>query len=819
MEKVYLNGEWEWRIADGDSWYIGTVPGSVINDSLENKLIADPYYRTNEYKAYDLFENDYEYIKTFALTEHDILADKINLVCEGLDTLAEIRINGSFLEKTDNMHRKWVLDCKEYLQAGDNHIVIKFLSPNKFIWEKFTSGDISYAPTGCRSGNNYLRKGHFMFGWDWGPSLADAGIFRDIYFEFYNEKINDVYMSQNHTEDGTVIVGFSVSLDGMVLEKGLNLNISLTSPDQTEVLTKNLRVTESKVKTAIEVENPLLWWPKGYGEQPLYKVDIALNGEHGRIDEYKAFIGLRQITVRQNADKWGREFAITVNGTAIFAMGANYIPEDNILSRVTYKRTEELIKRCAEANFNCIRVWGGGYYPDDYFYDICDRYGMVVWQDFMFACNIYALSEGFEESVYKEAADNIRRIRHHACLGLWCGNNEMEVGWECWGGVVSHHPKYKADYIKIFEYIIPKALKEYDPDRFYHPSSPSSGGSFDNPNDENRGDVHYWDVWHGSKPFEEYRKFYFRFCSEFGFQSFPSIKTVKTFTMPEDRNIFTEVMESHQKNGTANGQILYYISQNYLYPKDFDSLLYISQVLQARAIKYGVEHWRRHRGRCMGALFWQLNDCWPVASWACIDYYGRLKALYYEAKRFFAAKAVTALDEGSKITYFAHNESMEAYEGFLSVALRDNDFNIIYESKTEIKVNALSVKEVITVDYSEYLNERNKNNVFASYALVVGNETVSSGTNIFVVPKHYNYIKPRYITELTQTGKRFLLNIKTDVYACFVEVQFTEADIVLSDNFFDISTPDGVTVYFECESITVDELKEQINLRSIADSF
>lgn len=298
---------------------------------------------------------------------------------------------------------------------------------------------------------------------------------------------------------------------------------------------------------------------------------------------------------------------------------------------MTPERTYSLLKQAKDANFNCIRVWGGGNYPYDSFWDACDELGLVVWEDFMFACAVYDLTEEFEETITAEFIDNIKRIRHHASLGLWCGNNEMEM-FVAQGNWVSR-PKEKSDYVKMYEYIIPKVLKEYDPNTFYWPASPSSGGAFDDPNDENRGDVHYWDVWHGNKPITEYRKFYFRYVSEFGFQSFPSLKTVETFTEPEDRNIFSYVMEKHQRNKTANGKIMNYMEQTFLYPNDFDTTLYASQLLQAEAIRYGVEHFRRNRGRCMGTVIWQLNDCWPVASWSSIDYCGRMEgaALLCEA--------------------------------------------------------------------------------------------------------------------------------------------------------------------------------------------
>ena len=390
------------------------------------------------------------------------------------------------------------------------------------------------------------------------------------------------------------------------------------------------------------------------------------------LDVWERTIGLRTVTVCTDADEWGNQFAFVVNGQKIFAMGANYIPEDNLLGHLSEERSERLIRDCARANFNCIRIWGGGYYPEDYVYDACDRYGILVWQDLMFACNVYDLNDEFEANILAETADNVKRIRHHACLGLWCGNNEMEWGWRDWGRLEGHRPKYKADYTKIFEMLLPRLVKQVDDQTYYWLSSPSSGGSFDDPNDFNRGDNHYWEVWHSNKPFTEYRDFYFRFCSEFGFQSFPGKKTLDSFSLPEDQNIFSEVMESHQKNGLANTKIFSYISGYYKYPKDMESIAYISQILQLKAIQYGVEHWRRNWGRCMGSIYWQLNDCWPVASWASIDYYGRWKALHYGAKRFYARFMATACEKeelSTEIDYYIHNESFEERKAVLRVRL------------------------------------------------------------------------------------------------------------------------------------------------------
>lgn len=415
-------------------------------------------------------------------------------------------------------------------------------------------------------------------------------------------------------------------------------------------------------------------------------------------------IGLRQIGVRREKDSYGESFAHEVNGITIFAMGADYIPQDNIFGRITPKRTRKLLENCAEANFNIIRVWGGGYYPEDDFLDACDELGLLVWQDFMFACAVYELTDAFEENITAEFIDNIKRIRNHACLALWCGNNEMEMFVA--GGGWGNSPKQMGDYFKMYEYIIPKLLKKYDPDTFYWPASPSSGGGFDNPNDESRGDVHYWDVCHGGKPITEFRKFYFRYASEFGFQSFPSIRTIESFTLLEDRNPFSYVMEKHQRNNGANGKLMAYMEQEFLYPMSMETAVYASQVLQAEAIRNAAEHFRRYRGRCMGAIYWQLNDIWPGISWFSIDYYGRWKALHYYAKRFFAPVLLSCEEESmmtqerninaenvsfrKSVRFNVSNETRQAKKAEIRWNVRKNDGSVLREERTELEVSALT---------------------------------------------------------------------------------------------------------------------------------
>lgn len=495
----------------------------------------------------------------------------------------------------------------------------------------------------------------------------------------------------------------------------------------------------------------------------------------------------------KHSDSYKSEFAHMVNGVKFFAMGADYIPEDNILARTNRERTFRLIRQCVDANFNCIRVWGGGLYPSDDFYDACDEMGLVVWQDFMFACANYRLTRAFEENILAELRDNVRRLRHHASLGLWCGNNEMEMFVKKgeWGA----KNEIRSDYVKMYEYLFPRLLETEDPDRFYWPASPSSGGGFDEPNDENRGDVHYWDVWHGNKPFTEYRKFYFRYLSEFGFQSFPSLRTVESFTLPEDRNVFSYIMEKHQRNASANGKIMNYMEQTFLYPNDLDTLIYASQLLQGEAIRYGVEHFRRNRGRCMGAIYWQLNDCWPVASWASIDYFGRWKALHYYARRFFSPLLLSCEEEGllsqtmntnaepfpvrKSIRLNVANESMYTRNVTVKWQLRDRDSSVIREGNRDLEVKPLTC---IWLDKEE-LDDAKLYENYVSYQLYEEGREVSGGTVLFCAPKHFRFLDPQL--QISADGDE--ITVRAAHYAKSVEIRNGNDDLILSDNFFDLN--------------------------------
>lgn len=790
-EQVNLGGAWRMREADSQTWHSAHVPGSVYADLMADGTMPDPFWRENELDAFERMKKDYVYQRAFTVTEAQLAHAHVELVCEGLDTLAHVSLNGREIAFADNMHITWVWDVKEQLHAGENTLEIRFDSPILYCAKKAEEAP-GWESSDATPGFRHLRKAHCMFGWDWGPRLPDAGIWRPIFLRTWDTaRLENALMLPAH-HDGVVDVTIRPEIAG---ESAWSAEI--TAPDGEVIIIPETTAAEQ----VIAIQNPQLWWPNGLGKQPLYRVTVRLAAGDTRTWR----IGLRTMTVSREKDEWGEEFCHVVNGVKVFAMGADYIPEDNILARVTPERTRRLLEDCKAANFNAIRVWGGGYYPDDAFYDICDELGLLVWQDLMYACAFYDLTPDFERSIRVETHQNVARLRHHASLALICGNNEMEMfmagansalinhrTWE----FVPTYPHHITDYVKMFEYILPAIVKETAPQTYWWPASPSSGGNFDAPNDENRGDNHYWDVWHGEKPFTEYRKFFFRYASEFGFQSFPCLKSVEQFTLPDDRNIFSRVMERHQRNQAANGKILSYLSQTFRYPNSFDDLLYASQLMQAEAIRYGVEHWRRNRGRCMGAIIWQLNDIWPVASWASIDYYGRWKALHYAAKRFFAPVMISAEEEGElsqnpKINEYhpapleksfrlnVCNETLRDVTGEVVWALRTPDGAIVRQNQQTLTIPAMSAKWLDKVDCAD----ASLTGHYVSFAFVVDDVALSEGTCIFCAPKHFEFVDPRLTVETCGDT----LVVTSHAYAKQVWLESEDADLLLDDNAFDMN--------------------------------
>ena len=837
MIRQILCDGWKMRRIGDESFEGAVVPGSVYTDLLRNGKMEDPFFKDHEKQALDRMNDDYEYVTVFACQEELLACEKIFLRFEGVDTIADVYLNGILIGSPHNMHRIWEYEVKDLLMPEDNLLCVIFHSPTKYIAEAYRRRP-TRGTEDAMDGFVHIRKAHFMFGWDWGAHLPDAGLFRPVWLLGAGKaRIDSVYITQKHGMDHVELL-FDIKIQNLFQSKDSigrsnvdrsndGYRCSSVSESHSEELHYEVRLTDpdgnmictEEAPASVQISDPRLWWPNGYGKQELYTVEVILKAGTSIIDSWKKRIGLRTITMDTQEDEWGKKFACQVNGVDIFSMGADYIPEDHLLPRVTPQTTRVLLEKAKWANFNTIRVWGGGYYPDDWFYDLCDELGLVVWQDFMFACAVYDLTPEFEENIRAEFVDNIRRLRHHACLGLWCGNNEMEsfVGERCsW----VTKPEEVRDYLFMYERIIPGILAKEDPNAFYWPSSPSSGGSFDDPQDSGRGDVHYWDVWHGNKPFSEYRKYCFRYLSEFGFQSFPAKKTIETISDdPADYNIFSYIMEKHQRNAGANGKIMQYMQQTFRYPSSFETVLYASQLLQAEAIRYGVEHFRRNRGRCMGAVYWQLNDCWPVASWSSVDHCGRLKALHYYARRFFAPLMISCEEQGlitsgkdlnrqhfdefeRSIRLNVVNESIREACVTVRWYLRDAKAEILRKEETELTVPALSSVWLEKTQLPEIDIFRE----YVSFELEKDGQICSGGTVIFSYPKYFRYEDPH----LRYNVRGNTITVRADAYARSVEIQNDQEDLILSDNYFDLNA-DARTV-----TVQSGELKG-LRLRSVYD--
>jgi len=784
----------------------GTIPGSMYSFLLNNNLIEDPYYRDNEYKALELSHHDYTFERKF---DFEKTGDEVVLRFEGLDTFCDIYLNGKKVGQSDNMHVTYEFDVTDVLKNGENTLTVECHQTLDYIREKSEELDLYFGGRHTLRGFAYIRKAHCMYGWDWGPFLPDMGIWRPVSLIVKDSaRITELHITQRH-EKCKVYITPNVKTD-----KEANTRVTLTAPNGKSVVIK--------ANEEHEVESPELWWPHGLGAQPLYTVTAEVVNGTKILDTCTKRIGLRSLKLIRKKDKWGESFAHECNGIQFFAMGADYVPEDNIISRCNRARSEVLLKRCVDANFNAIRVWGGGYYPDDYFFDICDELGLVVFFDMAFACTLYFPDEKMMESIKVEVRQNLERLRHHPSIAIVCGNNEVEG---CHAGS-SERMAQKAlveRNIELFEDVIASIANDVCPEIPYIHTSPVTAGRFIDPNNENFGDSHYWEVWHSGKPFTEYRNHHFRYLSEFGFQSFPCEKTVNQFTLPEDRNVFSRVMEQHQRNTAANGKIVSYISDTFLYPTDFGTLLYTSQLLQAEAMRYGVEHLRRERGRCMGTLYWQLNDIWPVASWASIDYYGRLKALHYYAKRFYSPVLISCRETGEKTTrpyvilepglydyetkaeLTITNDTLSEFVGTVRSYLRDSYGTILESFEEKVKVAPLSALPLCERDF----NKTDVSSNYYSYELVDNSGSiVSSGTVLFTAPKHFNFKNPELEAELE--GDEIVIRAKA--YAKSIEIYSDETDFILSDNFFDMNAGEVRVKVLEGEAKNI-KLRSVYNIR------
>jgi beta-mannosidase len=824
MQIQPLTGKWQFQQRGAEDWLPANVPGSVHTDLMANGRIPDPFVADNEKRVQWVAEADWVYRTIFTCTRGLLSEEKVLLVCDGLDTLATVFLNGHELGHTDNMFRRYQWEIKPLLNAkGANDLTITFSSPVKYAAEKQAIRPLP-GVTQAIPGGPHLRKAPCQFGWDWGPQLPPIGIWKDIRLEGYSGgRLAEVHLRQDHSgEKVAVEVRVAVQRWG---KEPLAAVVRITAPDG-GIFEKEMAITaqdEGIVK--VPIPKPELWWPNGYGGQPLYQVEVSLlrrDVPKARpLDRHRYKVGLRTIELRQKEDQWGRSFVFVVNGRPIFVKGSNWIPADSFPTRITGEHLEGLIRSAAEMHQNMLRVWGGGFYEEERFYDLCDRYGILVWQEFIFSCSIYPLdSSEFLENVRVEVVENVRRLRHRASLALWCGNNEMEWGWVDWNWKRPELQALKDAYDRFFHHTLPAWCQAEDPDRSYWPSSPSSDTPFDNPNGQRQGDSHYWDVWHGRKPFTSYREQYPRFMSEFGFQALPPLATIRTYADEADWNMTSYIMEQHQKNASGNSIMVGQMLDTFRLPKDFVSLVYLSMALQAEGIRYGVEHWRRHPDRVAGTLYWQLNDCWPVASWSSLDYFGRWKALHYAARHFYAPLMLSIEDKPPEQGVYVSNDLLEPWDGTVRWSLETLAGEVLASGQSPVKAAPQAATQVCRLDFSDRVSDDTIRMLVFIAELWQGDRFVTRQTAGFAPIKHLSLADPAVTVDLRREKGQLIIELKSRTLALLVEVSLTGADVVFSDNYFNL--PPGRIALISCPlpaGWTLSRARKAFRLRSVYDSY
>jgi beta-mannosidase len=823
---IPLHTGWTFRRSGERAWHTATVPGCVHTDLLDNQLIEDPFYRDNEKKLQWIGKTDWEYETTFRVAPGVLARRNVELVFRGLDTYATVTLNGVPVLSADNMFREWRADCKGALRAGRNVLRVVFRSPINEVLPRMR--EIGYElPAVNDQGEKtspYTRKAPYHYGWDWGPRFVTSGIWRPVTLEAWDEvRIADFHVAQRELDREKAVLVAAVEL---VSAAGGSARVVITDADGRAIAAARdvmLRRGPNRVTLEFGLKSPRLWWPNGLGPQNLYRFGARVFTDGGgEADRATTRVGLRTLELRQQPDRWGKSFEFIVNGVPVFAKGGNWIPADSFPVRVGRERYRQLLSAARDANMNMLRVWGGGIYEADDFYELCDELGLLVWQDFMFACSMYPADPAFLENVRLEATDNVKRLRRHPSVVLWCGNNEVETAWQHWGWKERLPAKLWDDYQKIFHDVLPAVVAEHDPSRPYWPSSPSSNLE-DDADSQKMGDVHYWGVWHASLPFSDYEKQLPRFMSEYGFQSFPLIETVGAYTLPADRQIESPVMLAHQKHPRGNQLVREYMLREYAEPRDFESFLYVSQVLQAEGIRVGAEHLRRLRPRNMGSLYWQINDCWPVASWSGIDYFGRWKALHYYARRFYQNILLSPHEEEGAVKLHVVSDATAPLEAQLDVTLSDFEGRVLFERRLPVTVPPLSSAVYLSLPKHELLAGRDPRKVFLNCELSAGG-SVQSSSRLFFEPFKNLSLQPA--PEIAaQVGPAphgaLRVTLRANRLARNVYLSAGRHEGAFADNFFDLLPGREVRVVFRPRGgrMSAAELRRSLRVRSLADAF
>ncbi|NDV57638.1 glycoside hydrolase family 2 protein [Bacteroides sp. 519] len=836
--KEELHNGWRFKQARLHNWYPATVPGVVHTDLLDNKMIEDPFYRLNEKGMQWIDKEDWIYEKTFNASPQLMKRNHIQLVFEGLDTYADVYINEQKVLEANNMFRQWNVDIKQYLKPGDNQLKVYFHSPIKVDIPKFDALKYPVEAGNDQSENGgifnkkvsvFARKAGYHYGWDWGPRLVTSGIWRPVYLLAWNDaRIDNIHYIQEDVTASRAKIKAKVQVKA---DKDCNATLTIQAEGVKSPWIKNVQLKKgmNTIEHNLVVNNPRLWWTNGLGEAHLYSFTANISIDGDVADTKTDNIGIRSLKVINEKDANGHSFYFELNGQRVFAKGANYIPQDNFLTRVTDEKYEKTILDAVNVNMNMLRIWGGGIYENKVFYDLCDKYGILVWQDFMFACSTYPMNPDMLENIRQEAIDNVTRLRNHPCIAIWCGNNEMHTAWFNWGWMRKYKElgvlaELRKDYKDVFHGVLPEVVEAYDPTAFYLPSSPyggdpdkkcESGQPLWNPN----GDGHYWGVWHAKAPITDYNIIRARFFSEYGFQSFPEYQSVLKYAPEErDHDIYSDVMMAHQRGGDhANKLIESYLLNEYQKPLNFESFLYMNQVLQGDAIKTAMEAHRRDMPYCMGTLFWQHNDCWPVASWSSRDYYGRWKAQHYFARDAFRDMLVSPIAEDNMLNVYAVSDRLKASGGTLEIKILKQDGEIVNSYRKLVKIPANTSTKVWSIETEKALNGVPQGDVIVNAVLTVGKDIYKN--NYFLVKqKEMNYPKATITRSVHPVDGGYEVTLTSDKFARAVFMSINGIDNFFADNYFDILPGETVTKLVTTD-LTQGEFEKQLRVTSLRDNY
>ena len=851
-----LNTDWQFRaLGDPDkyvdaksveikgdvkTWHPAQVPGVVQTDLLHNNLIPDPFDRDNEFRLQWIGLTDWEYQTVFQVDAAALAHDHVDLLVDGLDTFADVYVNDQEVLHADNMFRRWRVPAKKLLKPGPNTLRMVFHSAvEKMIPYAKSLPYILPSISTHNYGNEeniatapYTRKAPYNYGWDWGPRYMTEGIWLPVRLETWDAlRIDNFHIHQQQVSADAAVLNAELDVEA---EHPTTATLTLThdelSAAQTTDSTQTLQLDAgmNHVSFPIRIASPKLWYPVGYGPQNRYhfSATIRLN-KKVELARAEVKTGLRSIELRRVADKWGKSFEFVVNGITVFAKGADVIPFDSFPNRVTPEIHRKILQAARDAHMNMVREWGGGYYESDDFYDICDELGIMVWQEFMFGGDMIPGDVPFQDNVRAEAIDQVKRLRDHPSIVLWCGNNEVETGWHHWDNrqefkeAISPDTRDRVwqDYVIMFADILKSSVKEYTDPVPYWPSSPSANFE-ETPDNQHNGDMHYWAVWHQQAPASDYNKQFPRFMSEYGFQSFPEMRTLRTFAnKPEDFDIHSTVMQAHQKNKGGNERILTYMLREYREPKDFASFVYLSQVQQAEIIKIGAEHLRREQPRVMGSLYWQLNDCWPVASWASIDYYGRWKALHYYARRFYDDVLISPYLHDDKVDIYVISDNLQPLSGKIHLRLLDFSGKVLFEQAKDVQAPAQSSAIYFTFDKADLAAKGDLDSSFLAVDLETAGKKVSQNLLFFDVTHNLQLpVAPKIDATISSAGGGYTITLQSSKLARGVYVSFGDLEVENSDNYFDLLPGEPATITLKSPA-TLDQLKSSLKIISLTDAF